>query len=75
MPTKLVKNAVFKPDNKDSMLPSILEGSNSIKPTTIPAKVPKIPKEVRMLVVLAVNLGAFPRKAKILEAISRKKIV
>ncbi|EMB49751.1 hypothetical protein D908_11809 [Vibrio mimicus CAIM 602] len=60
MPTRLVKKAVLSPANRDSMLSSILDGLNSIKPTIIPAKVPRIPSDVKMFVVLEVNLGAFP---------------
>ncbi|CAV18529.1 hypothetical protein VS_1366 [Vibrio atlanticus] len=75
IPTKLVKNAVLRPDNRDSILPSMFLGSKSINPTTIPAKVPKIPREVNRLAVLPVNLGAFPIAERTMETIINAAII
>ncbi|GKR20384.1 hypothetical protein KAM484_35810 [Aeromonas caviae] len=55
IPTKLVINAVFKPESKLPILPSILLTSNPSKPLTIPAKVPNIPRVVNKVGVYWVN--------------------
>ena len=68
MPTRLEVNAVVRPLRRVWMLPSIAfgEASKPYSPTTMPANVPRMPSEVRIVAVCALSRLQRPTRLAII---------